>query len=327
MASLVGGASVITFPVLLALGLPPVVATASNLVAVSAGNFLAAVTDRAKLPPFNRAFVGLVLASVLGALLGAVLLLATPERAVRVPDPAAARLRHRAVRLCRPHHAWLRARASERGREWKIGVTSIPLVLPISIYGGYFGAGAGTLLLGVLMIATEGDYRRANVAKNLVSSLNTFAASVWFIANGAVSWPQTLVMMVGCLVGGVLRRAPGAPRSAGGDAGGDRGGRRGADRGVRLAVLVLGSLRQFHQPLRHRAVRIGHRIADGEVVHAGHRLVARLDALLAPAVGDDPALPQELRAIPRRRPRRRARGRARPARTAARCAAPRRRRA
>src|SRR6186713_52475 len=57
MASLVGGASVITFPALLALGLPPVVATASNLVAVSAGNFLAAVTDRAKLPPFNRAFV------------------------------------------------------------------------------------------------------------------------------------------------------------------------------------------------------------------------------------------------------------------------------
>ena len=55
MASLVGGASVITFPALLALGLPPVVATASNLVAVSAGNFLAAVTDRAKLPPFNRA--------------------------------------------------------------------------------------------------------------------------------------------------------------------------------------------------------------------------------------------------------------------------------
>ena len=121
MASLVGGASVVTFPVLLALGLPPVVATASNLVAVSAGNFLAALTDRAQLPPFNRAFVGLVLASVLGALLGAVLLLATPERAVRVPDPAAARLRHRAVRLCRPHHAMAaRARAARGGREWQI---------------------------------------------------------------------------------------------------------------------------------------------------------------------------------------------------------------
>jgi hypothetical protein len=80
MSSLVGGASVVTFPVMLAVGLSPVVATASNLVSVSAGNFLAALTDRAQLPPFNRAFVGLVLASVLGALLGAVLLLATPVR-------------------------------------------------------------------------------------------------------------------------------------------------------------------------------------------------------------------------------------------------------
>ena len=97
---------------------------------------------------------------------------------------------------------WLRARATARGREWKMSVTSVPLVLPISVYGGYFGAGAGTLLLGVLTIATEGDYRSANVAKNLVSSLNTVAAAAWFISHGAVSWPQTLVMMSGCLVGG-----------------------------------------------------------------------------------------------------------------------------
>src|SRR5215203_944649 len=80
MAAIVGGASVITFPVLLAVGLPPVVATASNLVAVSAGNFLAAFLDRRLLPPFNRAFVGLIVASLAGAVIGAVLLLATPTR-------------------------------------------------------------------------------------------------------------------------------------------------------------------------------------------------------------------------------------------------------
>src|ERR1044072_8353493 len=97
----------------------------------------------------------------------------------------------------------MRARAQARARPgWKMSVTSVPFVLPISIYGGYFGAGAGTLLLGALTLATEGDYRRANVAKNLVASLNTFAASVWFIPHGAVSWPQTLAMMGGCLIGG-----------------------------------------------------------------------------------------------------------------------------
>ncbi len=213
MASLVGGASVITFPVLLAVGLPPVVATASNLVAVSAGNFLAALTDRAKLPPLNRAFVGLVLASVLGALLGAVLLLATPERMFEQLIPLLLGFATILFAFAGRITQWLRARATARGREWKMSVTSVPLVLPISVYGGYFGAGAGTLLLGVLTIATEGDYRSANVAKNLVSSLNTVAAAAWFISHDAVSWPQTLTMMSGCLVGGfcgahLARRVP-----------------------------------------------------------------------------------------------------------------------
>ncbi len=214
MASLVGGASVITFPVMLAIGLSPVVATASNLVAVSAGNFLAAMTDRGQLPPFNRAFVGLLTASVLGALIGAMLLLATPGAAVRVADPAAARLCHRAVRLCRAHHAaWLRARARRAA------------AANAQIERDQHPAGAADLDLWRLFrrrrrhaAARRADrsrpratIARANVAKNLVSSLNTFAASIWFIANGAVSWPQTLVMMAGCLIGGLLRRPHGAP--------------------------------------------------------------------------------------------------------------------
>src|ERR1051326_6952708 len=78
MSSLVGGASVVTFPSMLAVGLSPVVSTASNLVAVSAGNFLAAVTDRGQLSRFTRALIGLVLAPVRGALLGSGLPLATP---------------------------------------------------------------------------------------------------------------------------------------------------------------------------------------------------------------------------------------------------------
>ena len=203
MASLVGGASVITFPVLLAVGLSPVVATASNLVAVSAGNLLAAFTDRSKLPPVNRAFLGLVAASTVGAVIGAVLLLATPERLFEKLIPLLLAIATVLFAFAGQITQWMRERARRRGRrEWKMSVTSVPLVLPISVYGGYFGAGAGTLLLGALSIATEGDYRSANVTKNLVSSLNTVAASAWFISHGAVSWPQTLVMMVGCLAGG-----------------------------------------------------------------------------------------------------------------------------
>jgi uncharacterized membrane protein YfcA len=209
MSSMVGSASVFTLPVLLAVGLPPVIATASNLVAASGGNFVAALADRAQLPPFNRAFVGLLA----GSLGGAVLLLATPSRMFEVLIPVLLGFATVLFAFSGRVTEWFRARARKRGREWKMSVTSIPLLLPISVYGGYFGAGVGTLLLGVLSVATGGDYRSANVAKNLVSSLNTFAAAVYFAANGAVAWPQTLSMMTGFLIGGfcgahLARRAP-----------------------------------------------------------------------------------------------------------------------
>jgi uncharacterized membrane protein YfcA len=140
-------------------------------VAASGGNFVAALADRAQLPPFNRAFVGLLAASLGGAVFGAVLLLATPSRMFEVLIPVLLGFATVLFAFSGRVTEWFRARAQKRGREWKMSVTSIPLLLPISVYGGYFGA--GTLLLGVLSIATGGDYRSANVAKNLVSSLNT----------------------------------------------------------------------------------------------------------------------------------------------------------
>ncbi len=203
MAAMVGGASVVTFPVLVALGLNPVVATASNLIAVSPGNFIAALIDRSQLPPFDRAFVGLIVASILGALIGAGLLLATPARMFEVLIPVLLAFATVLFALAGRIVETLRARARARGRgEPRMSVTSLPMVLPVSIYGGYFGAGVGVLLLGLLSVATGGDYRTANVAKNLVTALNTFTASLIFIALGAVAWPETLTMMAGCLIGG-----------------------------------------------------------------------------------------------------------------------------
>jgi uncharacterized membrane protein YfcA len=203
MASMVGGASVVTFPVLLATGLNPVVATASNLIAVSPGNFIAALSDRALLPPFNRAFAGLIAASVLGAFVGAALLLATPTRLFEVLIPLLLGFSTVLFACAGRIVEALRARARARGGgEPRMSVTSLPMILPVSLYGGYFGAGVGVLLLGLLSVATGGDYRSANVAKNLVTSLNTCAASVIFIGQGAVAWPPTLAMMAGCVLGG-----------------------------------------------------------------------------------------------------------------------------
>lgn len=204
LSSLVGGAAVITYPALIAAGIPPLAATTCNLTASFPGTFLAAVSDRRQLPPLDRKFVGMVLASMFGAVLGAILLLSTPQRVFAILVPALLGFATVLFAFAQPVGDWLRARAQSKGRDIDFSVTNLKMLLPVSFYGGYFGAGVGVLLLAVLTLATNGDYRSANVTKNLVSSFNTAAASAIFVFSGTVIWPQTLALMVGSIIGGQL---------------------------------------------------------------------------------------------------------------------------
>ena len=204
MAAMVGGASVITFPVLLAVGLPPITATASNLVAVSAGNLLAAMTDRANLPPLNRAFVGLVAASLVGALIGAVLLLATPTRMFEQLIPLLLGFATILFGFAGRITQWMRARAKGRGHgEWRMSVTSVPLILPISVYGGYFGGGIGFLMLAALTAAGLA-IRSANATKNVLAGVMNASAVAIFVFSPQVHWLQGAIACVGAALGGVI---------------------------------------------------------------------------------------------------------------------------
>ena len=108
-----------------------------------------------------------------------------------------------------------------------MSITSIPVMLPVSIYGGYFGAGVGVILLGVLSVVTGGDYRSANVIKNIVTGVNTLVAVTCFGVFGAVSWPAALAMGAGALLGGLL---------------GGHAARIVSPAVMRIAVVVLGAL-------------------------------------------------------------------------------------
>jgi uncharacterized membrane protein YfcA len=203
MASIVGGAAVLVYPALIASGLSPQLAAASNLVALMPATMLAALSDRSQLPPFNRAFVELVFASVTGAGAGAILLMNTPGRVFEIIVPILLGFATIIFALADRIGAHIRKRAAHKGREVEFNVSSLKVLLPVSFYGGYFGAGVGVLILAVFSIATGGDYRSANVAKNFVSSLNAMVASGIFIAQGAVAWPQTLSLMAGMICGGL----------------------------------------------------------------------------------------------------------------------------
>ena len=204
LASVVGGAAVVVYPALIASGVSPQLAAVCNLTALMPATMLAALADRSQLPPLNRAFVGLVVTSVVGAGLGATLLLLTPEKMFSVFVPLLLGFATVLFAFSERISAWLRGRAADRGHELAFNLGSLKMLLPVSFYGGYFGAGVGILMLGVFTVATGGDYRSANVAKNFVSSLNGLAASLVFISHGAVPWPQTLALMAGTIGGGFL---------------------------------------------------------------------------------------------------------------------------
>jgi uncharacterized protein len=201
MAAIVGGAAVITFPALLAAGLPPVMATAGNTVALTPGLFLAAIYDRSQLPPFDRSFAAMAVASIAGALIGASLLL-TPERVFSALVPLLLGFATVLFAYAGRISAWLAERAA-RGNK-RFSAHSLAAVLPVSIYGGYFGAGVGVLMLGIFSVGTGGDYRSANVSKNLVTALNSATATAIFAAQGVVSWPATLLLMAGTLLGALI---------------------------------------------------------------------------------------------------------------------------
>ena len=199
VTAIVGGASLITFPALLAAGLPPVIANASNTVALAPGNLAAAVADRERMPPWNASLLGLAVIAMLGSVAGALLLLATPERAFTALVPA---LIGAATALFAASERVRRRLASRRRPRKMPMATRLLLFAPIAVYGGYFGAGMSVMLLAVLSAAFYADLRTANVVKNLLSGLTSVLAVAVFVAQGVVAWPPALAVMAGAVVGG-----------------------------------------------------------------------------------------------------------------------------
>jgi uncharacterized membrane protein YfcA len=204
LSTLVGGASLILFPAMLAAGVPPVIAVASINMAIVPGNFLAAMADRSQLPKMDGAFLGLLLASLVAAGAGAMLLMITPERVFELLVPLLLGFGTLLFAYAGPIGEWLGQLSFRKG-----GATLHPravglaMILPVSVYGGYFGAGVGVLLLAALSVATGGDYRAANVTKNLFGSLNSLVAAAIFAFYGVIAWLPMALVAAGGIMGGL----------------------------------------------------------------------------------------------------------------------------
>jgi uncharacterized membrane protein YfcA len=207
--AVVGGGTFFTFPVLLALGVPPIAANATNTVALWPASIMAA---RAYLPELRRVPARLVLRSVIafvGGILGALLLLASGDALFYNLVPWLLALATILFAFSKPIVRTM--------RKWSGGDAHPLLVFAgefvAALYGGYFGAGLGILLMAVLALGGQDDPQVANGQKNLLSSFVNGAASGFFVLAGTVLWGFVLAQVIGAIAGGyfgakMARRIP-----------------------------------------------------------------------------------------------------------------------
>lgn len=199
--TVVGSGSLITFPTLIALGYPPVLANVSNNIGLVPGALSGAIGYRRELRGQGARLLRLVPASLIGGLAGSILLLQLPgtvfKRVVIVLILIALTLVILQPRMSR----WLVARGHSRAT---VGLPLIVLVGATGIYGGYFGAAQGIILIAVLSIFLTDDLQRLNGTKNVLTMSVNLVASATFIIATEVDWAVVACIAVGSVIGGQL---------------------------------------------------------------------------------------------------------------------------
>lgn len=227
--SVAGGGTLLTFPTLLAFGVPPIAANATSTVALVPGSFSAFWGYRDDLKRGRRTLLAFALPSLVGGVLGALFV-------DRIGDAAFAKavpwliLGATALFVVQaPLRAWLLRRldrpagGEHGGRAALVGVVLFQLA--VATYGGFFGAGIGILMLAALGLLGLESIHRMNGVKNFANVCINGVASLTFIALGRVRWDLALVMAAGAIIGGQL---------------GARTAKRVGERNVRRAVVVIG---------------------------------------------------------------------------------------
>jgi uncharacterized protein len=221
-----GGGSLISFPALVAVGVPTLAANVTNQIAVLPGYLGGSVAYREELRGQRRRVVALAVTSVVGALVGAVLLVASSKRLFEVLAPILV-LVAVALLAAQPRLARMEAEraAHPHAREHPTGRLHVANFLA-SVYGGYFGAGLGIMLLAILAIGLEDSLQRLNALKGLLSLIVAVVAAVFFALFGPVHWDAAAVMAVASFAGGHI---------------GVGLARRISDRALRVGIIVIGT--------------------------------------------------------------------------------------
>ena len=223
MNAVAGGGTLVSYPILLWVGRDPIIANATNALALWPGSLAGAWGFRREIVRLPRLLKLLVPAAILGGLAGGWLLLATPSKVFSAFVPylilfATAVLAAKSV-LTRLGHK------PAAGHAGVHAMFLFVVQLLVSVYGGYFGAGMGILMLAALGLYGVSEFHERNALKNLLAATTNGVASIFFTAAGAIRWGDGLVLGAGAVVGGLVGAAV---------------GRRLSSRTLEMAAIVVG---------------------------------------------------------------------------------------
>lgn len=227
--TVVGSGTLVTFPVLLAVGYPPVVANVSNNIGLVGGTMSGIWGYRRELAGQRGRMLKFGSMSLLGGITGAILLLQLPDDAFEVIVPVLIAVALVLIVLQKRLQAWIAARRLARGESGRAGDHDGPVVrfavYLTGVYGGYFGAAQGIILLSFLGLALDDDLQRINGLKNVLAGVVNLVAGVVFLFIADIAWEPALLIFAGAVVGGQL---------------GARYGRRLPPDALRALIVVVG---------------------------------------------------------------------------------------
>ncbi|MCX4746029.1 sulfite exporter TauE/SafE family protein [Kitasatospora sp. NBC_01287] len=200
---IVGSGTLITFPVLLAIGLPPVTANVSNTLGLVPGSISGAIGYRRELVGQRRRLIRLGIPSLLGGLLGAYLLTQLPGKAFDAIVPVLILLALVLV-VIQPRVARAVAARGGKGAHPDGSALLIAGVFCSGVYGGYFGAAQGVLLLALMGMLLRDELQRMNAVKNVLAVIVNGVAALFFVFTASMDWLAALLVAVGSTIGGLI---------------------------------------------------------------------------------------------------------------------------
>ncbi len=202
--ALAGGGTLVTFPTLVATGIPAVAANITNTIALCPGYVGGIIAQARDLKDQKGRLWIFMPAGAAGGLVGGILLLVSGERLFQELVPILILVASGLLAVQDLLKAWLQRRAKNNG---KGGMSASVAALPVglaAIYGGYFGAGLSVIVLAVIGLVLDDSLTRLNALKQAIAFSANVAAAVFFVFSGKVVWPVAIVMAVGALIGGNL---------------------------------------------------------------------------------------------------------------------------